>query len=249
MPPVKIIFEDRDLLVVEKSAGMVVNRSESCQGLTIQDWMEKKYPGIFSETKRAGAEKNGDKKEFIQRSGVVHRLDKETSGVLLLAKNESAFVEFKRQFKARKVEKSYLALLSGRISPKEGNIKLPLGRNPKCRKRFAIRLGGRRAVTFYKVKGYYTRAGRTYSLVKVKPKTGRTHQIRVHFKFLGHPLVGDPLYAGKHLKRERVWCPRLFLHADSLIITHPRLQRKKKFSAKLPPDLQKAMKVLSKTSA
>ena len=236
-----IVYQDDQLVVIEKPAGVVINRAESVKEITLQDWMETSYPQAFS------GKKTGENwREFCRRSGVIHRLDKETSGVIVLAKTSQAFGDLKEQFKSRKVRKEYLALVHGRVSPGKGDIGLPLARNPKNRQKFAVRLGGRKALTKYQVTGYYQKDGKDFSLIKVMPETGRTHQIRVHFQYLGYPLVADPRYLGKRLKEELFWCPRLFLHAHKLIIVHPRTKKKLEFMVDLPKDLKKALNQLTK---
>ncbi|MBU1323031.1 RluA family pseudouridine synthase [Patescibacteria group bacterium] len=199
---VKIIFEDNDLLVVDKPAGMVVNRAQTTRGqLTLQDWLMK------------------EKQILIDRAGIVHRLDKETSGVLVVAKSEPVMKALQEQFKRRLVKKTYWCLVHGLVVPKEGRINLPISRNPFNRQRFGVFIGGREAETDYQVLNYYHLGLEKFSLVEVKPKTGRTHQIRVHFKNLGFPLVGDEWYGGrKTSKKDRVWCPRLFLQAMAIEI-------------------------------
>ena len=189
-------------MVVDKPAGMVVNRAQTTKGrLTLQDWLMK------------------EKQILIDRAGIVHRLDKETSGVLVVAKSESVMKALQEQFKRRLVKKTYWCLVHGLVVPKEGRINLPISRNPFNRQRFGVFIGGREAETDYQVLNYYHLGLEKFSLVEVKPKTGRTHQIRVHFKNLGFPLVGDEWYGGrKTSKKDRVWCPRLFLQAMAIEI-------------------------------
>lgn len=229
----KIIFEDDYILVVNKPSGLVVNRAETVRKKTLQDWAEEKIKG------------------FIKRSGIVHRLDKDTSGVMVIAKTPQAFVDLQKQFKERKVVKKYLALVHGKVEPKRGDIKMPLGRKLKERKKFSVRLGGRKAVTFYQVKNYFNlsylardrvsnriKIEGWVSLLEVQPKTGRTHQIRVHLAHIGHPIVSDPIYLGrKRLKEDKKWCPRLFLHAAYLGFCHPETKKRMGFEAKLPQEL------------
>ena len=187
-------------MVVDKPAGMVVNRAQTTRGqLTLQDWLMK------------------EKQILIDRAGIVHRLDKETSGVLVVAKSEPVMKALQEQFKRRLVKKTYWCLVHGLVVPKEGRINLPISRNPFNRQRFGVFIGGREAETDYQVLNYYHLGLEKFSLVEVKPKTGRTHQIRVHFKNLGFPLVADEWYGGrKTSKKDRVWCPRLFLQAMAI---------------------------------
>jgi 23S rRNA pseudouridine1911/1915/1917 synthase len=243
MKPV-ILFEDASLIVIDKPAGMVVNRAETVKEETVQDWMDKRIKK--QELRIENGERDASEKEFWNRSGMVHRLDKETSGVLLLAKTPAAFQHLKSQFQNRRIGKQYLALVHGRLEPKVGTIRLPLSRNPKNRRRFTVRLGGRPAETAYAVKEYRHKEAWEFTLVEVMPQTGRTHQIRVHFQFVKHPLVADPLYLSvKQLKRDRIWCSRLFLHAQKLVFSHPESGQRITVEAALPQDLSQALGLLA----
>lgn len=230
----QVIFEDEEILVLEKPAGMVVDRSESVKGETIADWVEDKLKI-----------KNEKFKDFYERSGVVHRLDKETSGLLLVAKTPSAFLELQRQFKERVVKKRYLALVHGKVEPSEGEIKAPVGRLPWNREKFGVLPGGREATTKYKVIKLYTINSTPYTLLELSPETGRTHQIRIHLKYLGYPIVGDSFYAGrKTARQDRIWCPRLFLHAAYLGFYRPTTQKWLEFKSELPEDLTLVLEIL-----
>ncbi len=226
---IPIIFENEELLVINKPCGVVVNRAESAKGETVQDWIDSIVPPT------AGLQND----EFISRSGIVHRLDKDTSGILVIAKNPESFEVLKNQFKERKVVKKYLTLVHGELEPKEGEINAPIERSPVNRMHFGVFPGGREAITKYKVLKYlkflkYPKE--IYSYLEVEPKTGRTHQIRVHMKYLGHSVVSDPLYAGrKQLIRDRAICPRMFLHATHLEISG------QSFVSTLPIELQKVL--------
>lgn len=149
----------------------------------------------------------------------AHRLDKDTSGLLIFAKTREALENLQRQFKERKVKKGYLALVHGKVGPRSGIINKPLGRNPKETKKFAIVEGGRESVTEYSVK----KRLENYTLLGLTPLSGRTHQIRVHLKSIGHPVVGDRLYASRRQQKEdEKFCERQFLHAYRLGFEHPR---------------------------
>lgn len=234
---VKIIYEDDDLLVIDKLTGITVNRSDTTKDEeTVQDWVEKQFS---IESLPLEIDREGD---FYKRGGIVHRLDKETSGILLVAKNPAAFVNLQNQFKERKVEKVYLALAHGEVKPKEGEINVPVGRLSFNRKRFGIVAGGREAVTKYKVLSikYYVSNGKkeALSLVELYPKTGRTHQIRVHLKYFGHPVFSDPLYGGRKItKKDRKVLPRLFLHAFGISFFHPKTGKEVSFKSDLPKEL------------
>ncbi len=277
-----ILFEDQDLLVINKPAGLVVNRSTSVKEPTVQDWLFD-YLGNqldFTVDQQASASLEllpqdfnpefGDALAIWQeRQGMVHRLDKDTSGVLLLAKNPGALVHLLGQFKQRQVKKTYLALVHGKLKEAKGQIKAPLARSPHNRLRFAVSEVGRSAVTNYRTQSVYGalpdatlqqiyerqsanlklkkiaelyQAG--FSLLELQPETGRTHQIRVHMAALGHPLVADQLYAGKkRAKFDQLWCPRQFLHAAVLHFTHPRSQEPVTITAPLTSDLQEVLKL------
>lgn len=230
-PP--IIFEDESLLVIDKPYGVVVNKSDTtAKVFTVQDFAEGKV------LKVPGAE------EFNDRGGIVHRLDKDTSGVLVIAKTPEAFENLKNQFKGRKTVKKYLALVHGKVEPLVGKIDAPIERSPFNRMHFGIFPGGREAVTSYKLISNFKFLMSNYSLLEVEPKTGRTHQIRVHMKYIGHPIVSDPIYGGrKQLREDLKWCPRLFLHAASLEIAHPETGKKLEFGARLPEDLEKVLRL------
>lgn len=214
---IPVLFEDETMLVVNKPPGIVVNRAESVKGETVQDWVEKTYH-IFIE----------------DRAGIVHRIDKETSGILLVAKTIPAFESLQRQFKEREIRKTYIAVVHGAVAPAEGEINAPVGRLPWNRERFGIVPGGKESVTKYKVVG----KSKAFSLVEVYPQSGRTHQIRVHLKYIHHPIVGDYLYAGRKTARaDRTWAPRVMLHAWKLTCRHPATGKELAFEAPIPDDM------------
>lgn len=212
----RALYEDDALLVIDKPAGIVVNRADTVQGQTVQDWIE----GL-----RGGAYDGDD--DFALRSGIAHRIDKETSGILLAAKTRDAFAGLQAQFKNRTVHKTYMAFVHGRLVPETGEVNAPVGRLPWNREQFGIVPGGKEALTRYRTTGvrvFTSPSGEriVFSVVQLYPETGRTHQIRVHMKYLGHPLLGDYLYAGRKTSRDdRVWAPRVMLHAWELSCTHP----------------------------
>jgi 23S rRNA pseudouridine1911/1915/1917 synthase len=234
--PPKIIYEDKFFLVVDKPSGLVVNRARSVKVATLQDWLEGKF---------SWKEGEGD---FFSRTGVVHRLDKGTSGLILVAKKPKAFFDLQSQFKRREVGKRYLALVHGRLQPGKGTIDLPLGRNPYNRKKFVVFLTGKPALTNYQTDKVFKRpqAGGSVSLLTLLPKSGRTHQLRVHLKHLNHPIVADPAYVGRKTYRlDKVWCPRIFLHAAGLTLAHPATRKKLTFSSRLPTVLKRVLKSLT----
>ncbi len=335
-PEIPVLFEDDDILVINKPAGIVVNRSHTQKEGTVQDWVEERqvsgntrHPELVSgsdlgdlfrkqndnntTTCLAGRQTQplnppshsldvasqptnqlsnqstkqpiifGEPNElFRERSGIVHRLDKDTSGVLLIAKNPATLVALMAQFKLRQTQKKYVALVHGKMQPESGEMNLPIGRNPQNRLQFRVREDGKESLTQYRVIAFYThldvekvlaslqqrdkkaldfykndthklpknfrKAVHSYqgfSLVELSPKTGRTHQLRVHLSHVRHPIVGDKVYAGvKKRLIDGVWCSRIFLHAASLKIVHPRTKSELIFTAPLSDDLKEVMGLL-----
>ena len=232
---IPILFEDDAMIAVNKPPGIVVNRAESVHGETVQDWMAARYP--FDKTRQTE-----ETKDFFDRAGIVHRIDKETSGILLIAKTPAAFAELQRQFKERCIHKTYLAIVHGALVPETGEIRAPVARLPWNRERFGIVPGGKESVTNYKVVKQFERTEgkqtEKYSLVELYPETGRTHQIRVHLKYINHPVVGDYLYAGRKTARDdRTWAPRVMLHAWKLVCVHPVTKSELAIEAPIPDDM------------
>src|SRR6185369_817362 len=234
---ITILYEDGDMIVIDKPAGITVNRAETTKNeMTIQDWAAEKIGTSEHEIKINKALEYDPVQEFINRGGVVHRLDKETSGVLLLAKNPETFVELQRQFNEHEVKKVYQALAHGKV-PQEGEINVPVGRLPWNRKQFGIVPGGRESKTEYKVLATYenSKDKEILSLVELYPQSGRTHQIRVHLKYIGHPIFADFLYAGrKTARKDRIILPRVFLHAAKISFSHPKTHEIMTFESPLP---------------
>ena len=237
-----IIYQDNDIVVVNKPAGIAVHKGVAEKGETLADWLAEKFPEM---------KKVGDEPEL--RPGIVHRLDKDTSGVLIVARNQKAFEFLKKQFQNRNVVKKYLALVEGDLKTNKGMIDLPIGRSQSdFRKKLASEKAGgglREALTEYKVLERFNVQHSMsniggYTLVEVYPKTGRTHQIRVHLKAISHPVVCDSLYGGK-----RMTCPlelkRHFLHANFLEFVSPSGARLK-LEADLPEDLAEVLEGLRK---
>jgi len=227
MPKIEVLYEDHDLMVINKPAGVVVNRSETATE-TVQDWLVG-YLRL-----------SGNEGELMRsRSGLAHRLDKETSGCLLIGKREDVLVGLMSQFKNREVEKEYLALVHGWVDPRRGAVSLPIARDRLKREKRAVRYDGKRAETSWKVQSYYRDGEDKYSLVKLMPKTGRTHQIRVHMAHLGHPLFADSMYLrAKRARLDRKRLARHFLHAEKITFQHPLLGKKVKVLARLTADLE-----------
>ncbi|MBI2431221.1 MAG: RluA family pseudouridine synthase [Candidatus Levybacteria bacterium] len=230
-----VLYEDTQFFVLDKPAGMTVNKADTTKGeRTVQDWIASKF-SIFN-----FQFSKDEESDFYKRAGIVHRIDKETSGILVVAKTLSAFLELQRQFKERIVKKTYLALVHGKVIPEEGEIRVPVGRLPWNRKRFGVVAGGRDAVTRYRVIKNYTLNTNLYTLLALFPETGRTHQIRVHLKYFGHPIFSDSLYAGRKTARnDRKILPRVFLHATKISFIHPKTGKTISFESPLPKELQK----------
>lgn len=240
---IKIIYEDKDLMVVDKPAGIIVFPegvgTKSGSALTIINLLIKKYPKLAKVGKPP-------------RYGVIHRLDKDTSGILLIAKNNQSLAFFQKQFKNRQVEKKYIALVVGNIKQDKGVIETLIGRSPQNKlKQKSYPLiqessGRREAITEFKVQKKYKCLRRDlehiYTLVEVLPKTGRKHQIRCHLSYLSHPIAGDKLYGFKNQP-----CPeglqRHFLHASELKIKLPN-SHIEEFKSELPQDLAKTIENL-----
>ena len=261
---IKTIFEDDSLLILDKPPGLVVDRSQTQKGNTLEDWL-------------------ADRGNNLERHGIVHRLDKDTSGIILIAKTPQALDYLQGQFKGRQVKKQYLALVHGFVTD-AGRVEGNIGRNPKNREKFMVVSPGistskeskptfevsvpsRWSVTEYepikrlmikdlRLKNIFKEFNKIqmrklekmnynqFTLLKCKPETGRTHQIRVHLKYIGHPIVSDEKYVGRRMYRlDKRWCPRQFLHAAKLKFKHPGSGQWMQFESKLPEDLKKAIEV------
>jgi 23S rRNA pseudouridine1911/1915/1917 synthase len=217
--PLNIIYEDDDLLVVDKPPGLTVHPAPGHPGHTLVNALLAHFPHLAD---------TGD----ALRPGIVHRLDKDTSGVMLVAKTGKAQEHLAGQFKSHSVTKAYLVLVRGRLTPEEGIIEAAMGRDPRNRKKMAVVAGGREASTDYQVVKYIG----GYTLLEVRPKTGRTHQIRVHLGAIGFPVVGDKIYGVKS-----PFLSRQFLHAHRLGFSHPATGKYVEFKSELPEDLEQAL--------
>jgi 23S rRNA pseudouridine1911/1915/1917 synthase len=221
--PLNVIYEDGDLLVVDKPAGMLVHPAAG------------QYTGTLVNAVLARCPDLGGIDGSL-RPGIVHRLDKDTSGLMVVAKNDAAHGSLSRQIKRRSITKVYIALVTGHLSPGNGAIEAPIGRHPYHRKRMAVVSGGREARTQYRVLRYPD----GHTLLEAILETGRTHQIRVHFAAIGHPVFGDPVYG----KRSDL-LGRQFLHAHRLGFRLPSTGQYVEFSSELPPDLETALLLLT----
>ena len=220
--PLNIIYEDDDLLVVDKPAGMTVHPAPGHPAHTLVNALLARFPQLPS---------SGDR----MRPGIVHRLDKDTSGLILIAKNRKALGRLADQFKARTVDKTYMVLVKGHLSPERGFIDAPVGRHPGNRKKMAVVARGREARTEYRVIRYIGNC----TLLEAKPETGRTHQIRVHLAAIGYPVVGDATYG---VKTEFLW--RQFIHAHRLGFKLPSGGSYVEFTSELPADLERALEAI-----
>ena len=219
--PLAIVYEDRDLLVIDKPAGLVVHPGAGVPDRTLMNALLAHAPEL------AG----------VPRAGIVHRLDKDTSGLLVVAKNVSAQAKLADQLASRTMRRVYLAVVQG-DPPASGRIDAPIGRDARARTRMAVTHRGKEARTSYRVLERYGRA----ALVECRLETGRTHQIRVHFQHIRHPLVGDTVY--RRGTRHGLAFPRQALHAAELALVHPRTGKAMSWKAPLPRDLQKLLKGL-----
>ena len=221
--PLKIIYEDADLLVVDKPAGLTVHPAPGHPSGTVVN-------AVLGYLPAAG---EGEESE---RPGIVHRLDKDTSGLLLVARNRAAQENLSDQFKNRAVKKTYLALVKGRLTPERGIIEAEIGRDKRNRQKMAVVSSGREARTEYRVLKYVGR----YTLLEIKPETGRTHQIRVHLAAIGFPVAGDEIYGQK-----TPGLSRQFLHAHKLKFKLPSTGEEVEFTSPLPEDLERALGEMS----
>ncbi|HIE17143.1 MAG TPA: RluA family pseudouridine synthase [Dehalococcoidia bacterium] len=225
--PLTVVYEDNDLVVIDKPAGLVVHPSPGHKAHTIINALLARCPDLASFGNSL-------------RPGIVHRLDRDTSGLMIIAKNVLAQHYLVNQFKERSVSKGYLVLVKGRLTPVRGIIDAPIGRNPFNRKRMAVMAEGRAARTSFEVKDYLNDC----TLLDISTETGRTHQIRVHLAAIGHPVIGDPVYGvkSKSVKRQ-------FVHAYRLGFRLPVTGEYREFRSELPSDLQQAMRLIGDEGA
>ena len=227
---IDIIYEDDSILVLDKPSGLVVNRSHTNKTVTLQDILEESSPGIVEN-------EDTEEDDFIQRTGIVHRLDKDTSGLLIVAKNRDTFNKMLSQFKERKTQKEYLGILCGKIDDPIIEINAPIKRNPKSPLRYAVVEGGKEAFTRFENVKNIQKEEYWYTLMKILPKTGRTHQIRVHSLAIGNPIAGDQIYCSKILlERSLIHFGRMMLHASKIGIFHPKTDKFIEFTSKIPKE-------------
>lgn len=245
-----LLYQDDEIIVIDKPPGLVTTPSETQHEITLSEILAKEY-GVN-----------------LERGGLVHRLDKDTSGIILAAKTLESFDALQAQFQTRNVKKEYLALVHG-IVEVEGEIVGAIGRNPGDREKFVVLSDGKEASTRYLPESHYQMSDtaiqdifagfnkiqlrkiyasnyQNYTLLRCFPKTGRTHQIRVHLKYINYPIVGDEKYGGrKTVRLDHRWCKRQFLHAAKITFTHPTSGKEMSFESPLAPDLQETLSVLN----
>jgi len=223
--PLDILYEDESILIINKPAGMVVHPAAGHHRGTLVN-------ALLGYTRRLSS-------QDCLRPGIVHRLDKDTSGVLLIARTDPAHLDLTRQMKERSIKKIYIALVHGKVEPEKGEITAPIGRHRRQQRKMAVRYaGGREAISYYQV----LKRQETTTLLEVTPSTGRTHQIRVHLSYIGYPVVGDKIY-GRGQKRSKELSPidsfpRQALHAYKLGFIHPARKEYVEFTAPLPEDMK-----------
>ncbi|MFA5842387.1 MAG: RluA family pseudouridine synthase [Candidatus Gracilibacteria bacterium] len=234
--PLDIVFEDKNYAVINKPAGLVVHPGAGHQGHTLVHALLYHF------------KKNLSKTNDSDRPGIVHRLDKDTSGLLMVAKNDMAHRFLTEQFEKKEVQKIYTTLVEGHVTPTRGSIEAPLSRGEKNRIQIQVTQKGdsRYALTHYEVEKRFNNPI-PCSLLKVRIETGRTHQIRVHFKSIGHSVLGDALYTKPSLKEvsEALGLTRQFLHAAELSFISPTTKKRVHYKSELPKDLKQALKKLS----
>jgi 23S rRNA pseudouridine1911/1915/1917 synthase len=223
-----VIYNDDDIVVIDKPVGCAAHPSPGWMGPTVVGAL---MAAGYTISTSGPAE----------RAGVVHRLDAGTSGLMIIAKTDAAYLKLKEMFRDHEVEKTYHALVQGHMDPSSGTIDAPIDRHPKEDHRFAVVATGKESITHYEVIEFY----RSVSLVKVELETGRTHQIRVHFSALNHPLVGDTTYGADPVLGKKLGMSRPWLHALELRFNHPVTGQQLVLRAPYPPDLQASLALLS----
>ena len=223
--PVPVIYEDNDIIVVNKPKGMVVHPANGNPDGTLVN-------AILAMCKDSLSGIGGE-----IRPGIVHRLDKDTSGLLIIAKNDNAHIKMSKEIQDRKVIKKYIALVKGNVPEDEATIDLPIGRSKVDRKKMAVDANGKNAVTHFKVLKRY----KNYTLLELKIDTGRTHQIRVHMSYIGHPVVGDMIYSNG---KNEFGVEGQMLHARYLEFDHPITNKRLKLEAPIPEYFEKILKIL-----
>lgn len=247
MNDIPIVFENEDVVVINKPAGISAHGDGTSTEDTVTSWFIEKYP----ESKGVGEPRLGKEGKEIERSGIVHRLDRDTSGVMILAKTQEAFDMLKAQFKNREVKKEYRALTYNHMRDLWGTINRPIGRSTQDFRLRSAQRGAkgmlREAVTHWECIGNGEYEGEPFSYVKLKPQTGRMHQLRVHLKAIDRPIICDPLYAGKKVESSNnLGLKRLALHAHALELTLPD-ESTERFVAPLPQEMIEAADLITQS--
>ena len=227
--PVSVIYEDDDLLIVDKPAGVVTHPSPGHSSGTLAHALLGRSPEI-GDARLAG----------VERPGIVHRLDRDTSGLVLVAKSERVQGALMAQLRARRVKKEYLALVGGEVAATAGRVEAPIGRDPRHRTRMAVVPDGRPSVTGYRIRERFE----GWTLLELDLVTGRTHQIRVHMASIGHPVAGDPVYATGRVRAGPPGLGRMFLHASRLELASPSAERLIRGVSPLPAELESVLAAL-----
>ena len=240
MNDIKYLFSDDDLMVINKPAGLVVHNPPGRHDISVIDIILRRFPKM----------KNLNWPDST-RPGIVHRLDKDTSGLLIIAKTPMILTKLQNQFKNRDIDKEYTALVFGNVSPQKGSIVADIARHKSKDKQTIVsdyEDGGKEAQTDYETLNHYKYNNHDLTLVLAKPKTGRMHQIRIHFKHLGYPIIGDQMYFFKPSKRlsKELGISRQFLHATKLTFTHPMTNNKIIFKSIIAKDLNDVLIKLNK---
>jgi 23S rRNA pseudouridine1911/1915/1917 synthase len=241
---IQIIFENKNILVINKPSGLIVHSDGKTKNKTLVDWILKKYPEIENI-----GEKQSSNSNFL-RPGIVHRLDAQTSGILIIAKNQKTFLNLKQQFKNREIEKIYYAFVFGKFKQEHGVINTPIGKNPNDFRKFLANPKARGTLR-PSITKYQVLINDEISYLKIIPKTGRTHQIRVHLKSINHPVICDPLYSTKTelkkiMNKENILnFQRLALHAYSIKLKISQTQIEK-FISPFPQDFTNSLEILKK---
>lgn len=242
--PIDIVYEDDSILIINKAAGMVVHPGAGISGGTLANAVAHHFGIAESET----ASVAGDIDKLKARVGIVHRLDKLTSGLIIIAKTEDAHEKLSEQFRNRTVFKDYVTLVHGEIFEESGTIDAPIARERHNRTKMGVRSHGRHAISLWRVRKRFEK----FTLIGVEIKTGRTHQIRVHLAHINHPVVGDDTYnsgrdktvADHEIRKAIAGLGRFFLHAEKLAIDHPTTGERMKFTAPLPEELTDFLELL-----
>jgi 23S rRNA pseudouridine1911/1915/1917 synthase len=246
--PLDIVYEDEFLAVINKKAGMVVHPGAGVSSGTLANAISFHFGFGNADFGFKNEQIPNPKSQIPNRVGIVHRLDKDTSGLIVVAKNQEAHDALSEQFRNREVFKSYLALVHGEVAEASGTIDAPIAREKHNRTKMSVRAHGRNALSLWKVRQRFEK----FTLLGVEIKTGRTHQIRVHLAYINHPVVGDETYnSGRDktvrdlkIRRAIEELNRFFLHAEKLSFTHPQTKEKMDFTAPLPPELSSFLEIL-----